>query len=104
MVSLSITIWRGQGRVSAWEGFLTRPPRADRGRFSAAHALLGSVCPGMEPVLLGLGQSRMQGSSHSLSQTSSSHQRDLPKAPGTQHPSAKEGKVESLGGQVLAAV
>lgn len=34
MVSLSITIWGGQKRVSAREGFLARPPRADRGRFS----------------------------------------------------------------------
>lgn len=35
MVSLSITIWRGQSRVSAREGFSARPPRAERGRNSS---------------------------------------------------------------------
>lgn len=91
MVSLSITIWRVQRRVSGWEGFLARPPRADRGRFSL-YRRCWVLCPGMRSgagiglVLPGPGQSGMQGSSHSLSQTSSSHQGEQSPFPKHQGP------------------
>lgn len=89
MVSLSITIWRVQRRVSGWEGFLARPPRADRGRFSL-YRRCWVLCPGMRSgagiglVLPGPGQSGMQGSSHS--QTSSSHQGEQSPFPKHQGP------------------